>query len=223
MMSKISLTNIFVKFVFLMIIYALLLFIPVGTFLWFDAWICLLIASFGFGFQIFWFRNSPVLQSRVATQLSVQKWDKILYLSLFATIFATLVVAGLDYRINQPNVPFLIKTGDLIVLCFAFVLFFLVLRENAYLSKIVIVSENQKVCETGPYSFIRHPHYLAVTLIMLSLPFSLGTSLALIPGILTMILLMIRIEFEEKTLNEELLDYSDYLKNVRYRLFPKIW
>ncbi len=222
-MSQLSVLNILFKFIFIMIVYALLLFIPAGTYFWPEAWVCLIIACAGFGFQIFWFRDAPNMQSRASIQIPTEKWDRILYIFLLLGIFGTLIIAGLDYRFNKPEIPLLLKiVGDLI-LCLSFIIFFLVLRENVYLSKIVVVTEDQQVSSTGLYSFVRHPHYLAVSLLMISLPFGLGTLLALIPATASVILLMIRIKLEEELLKQELNGYSEYVEKVRYRLVPKIW
>ena len=222
-MSQLSVLNIFLKFISIMIVYALLIFLPAGTYFWLEAWVCLLIACVGFGFQIIWFRNAPIMQSRASIQVPIEKWDKILYFFLLLGIFSTLIIAGLDYRFNKPEIPLLIKIAGYLIVCLSFILFFLVLRENVHLLKIVVVTEDQQVSSTGPYSLVRHPHYLAVSLLMLSLPFGLGTLFALIPAILTVILLMIRSKFEEEILKQELPGYSEYVEKVRYRLLPKIW
>jgi protein-S-isoprenylcysteine O-methyltransferase Ste14 len=46
---------------------------------------------------------------------------------------------------------------------------------------------------------------------------------AFVPAILTIIAFVIRTALEDKTLQKELDGYSDYVKQVRYRLIPGIW
>lgn len=57
----------------------------------------------------------------------------------------------------------------------------------------------------------------------LSLPVTLGSLWALIPGGFGVILIIIRTHLEDVTLQKELLGYSDYTKQVKHRLLPSIW
>ena len=45
----------------------------------------------------------------------------------------------------------------------------------------------------------------------------------LIPVVVALIIGVIRTSLEDKTLQQELMGYSDYASNVRYRLFPGIY
>jgi protein-S-isoprenylcysteine O-methyltransferase Ste14 len=58
---------------------------------------------------------------------------------------------------------------------------------------------------------------------MVSIPLLLGSLWALIPGSLIGVLFVVRTALEDKTLQKELIGYSDYAKRVRYRLIPGIW
>jgi protein-S-isoprenylcysteine O-methyltransferase Ste14 len=76
---------------------------------------------------------------------------------------------------------------------------------------------------TGPYKYIRHPMYLGIIILFLSLGPALGSFLAMIPGGLIVILFISRTAKEDQMLQEELEGYSDYTKQVRFRLVPGIW
>jgi len=104
-------------------------------------------------------------------------------------------------------------------------LFFAVLRENAYLSRFVEVQKERghKVITTGPYRYIRHPMYVAVIVLLYSIPVALGSLWTLIPGLVLTILFIIRTHFEDKTLHDELEGYKAYSTKVKYKLFPGIW
>jgi protein-S-isoprenylcysteine O-methyltransferase Ste14 len=58
---------------------------------------------------------------------------------------------------------------------------------------------------------------------LLALPFVLMSYWALIPAILTIIIIIVRIVMEEDTLKRELTGYADYMQQVRFRLVPGIW
>lgn len=102
-------------------------------------------------------------------------------------------------------------------------IYFSVMKENSYLSKIIEVREDQQVISTGLYKYIRHPLYFGNSILVIGLSLSLGSLIALIPALIFISLMIIRILFEEKTLSEELQSYMAYKKKVRYRLIPYIW
>ena len=98
-----------------------------------------------------------------------------------------------------------------------------VLKQNAYLSRTIKVEKNQKVVSTGLYKIIRHPMYTATLLIFLSMPIILGSLVSLIVFLTYPIIIVVRIVYEEKLLEQELIGYLDYKKKVKYRLIPFIW
>lgn len=96
---------------------------------------------------------------------------------------------------------------------------------NTYLSRYVRIQDDreQSVVIAGPYRFIRHPMYLGVVLLFISLGPALGSWFASIPGVVIDSLFIIRTAKEDKTLQQELEGYPEYAQQVRYRLFPGIW
>jgi protein-S-isoprenylcysteine O-methyltransferase Ste14 len=58
---------------------------------------------------------------------------------------------------------------------------------------------------------------------ILSTPLALGSFIALIFSGLIMILFIIRTYLEDKTLQNELPGYKEYIKEVHYRLVPGLW
>ena len=55
------------------------------------------------------------------------------------------------------------------------------------------------------------------------MPLSLGSYWALIPAVISYLLLVVRTALEDRTLREELPGYEDYARRVRYRLVPGVW
>jgi protein-S-isoprenylcysteine O-methyltransferase Ste14 len=100
---------------------------------------------------------------------------------------------------------------------------FLVFRENSYASRIVEIMDGQKVIETGPYRFVRHPMYLGSIVMYTFSPLALGSAWAMLPALFMIPVLVARIIGEEKLLEKELPGYVEYTQKVRYRLFPGIW
>jgi protein-S-isoprenylcysteine O-methyltransferase Ste14 len=57
----------------------------------------------------------------------------------------------------------------------------------------------------------------------LSSPIMLGSWWALIPGVICVLLMIVRTALEDKTLQAELPGYVDYTQQTRYRLLPGVW
>ena len=109
------------------------------------------------------------------------------------------------------------------MLLFSYGLYAEVMRENVYLSRTVEIQENQKVIDTGLYGIVRHPMYTATIFLFLSIPLVLGSFYALLCMFPYPILLMIRIDNEEKILEKGLAGYTEYKEKVKWRLLPFIW
>jgi len=208
-----------------MLIYALPLFLSAGTINWLEAWICLFIAFLGFGGTTIWayYENPSLLALRARITKPSKREDKLIFSFLLITVILVLIISGIDYRLAFSNVPALIKILGLSIFIIAFIIYFLTNRENTFLSKTVEIQKGQKVISTGIYKLIRHPMYLSICLMIMSIPLALGTLLTFIPSFLFVILIIIRIHYEEQVLIEELPDYLDYKKIVKFRLIPRIW
>lgn len=100
-----------------------------------------------------------------------------------------------------------------------------VMRENTFLSQVVKIDKDRghKVVTTGPYAVVRHPMYIVVIILLFAVPVALGSRFALILAAFLTLLLIIRTNFEDRTLHEELKGYPEYAKQTRYRLIPGIW
>jgi protein-S-isoprenylcysteine O-methyltransferase Ste14 len=75
----------------------------------------------------------------------------------------------------------------------------------------------------GPYRFIRHSGYLAMTLIFGCSALALGSWWALLPAAGYALLILNRAAREDRFLQAELPGYADYAKRVHYRVLPGIW
>jgi protein-S-isoprenylcysteine O-methyltransferase Ste14 len=80
-----------------------------------------------------------------------------------------------------------------------------------------------RVVQTGPYAIIRHPGYFAACLLFPGIALALGSWWALVPAGFATLLLLIRTEWEDRTLHAELAGYAAYAKRVRFRLIPGVW
>lgn len=65
--------------------------------------------------------------------------------------------------------------------------------------------------------------YASSILFKLCIPFALGSFYAIIPSSLSVILIVIRTNLEDTTLQKELEGYKEYANNVKYKILPGIW
>ncbi len=213
-----------IKFSFGIIFVGLLLFLPAGTFDFFNAWLfigLLFIPMFILG--IFLFIKSPELlekrlnaKEKENTQKGVVGFSAILFLASF-------LIAGFDFRFAWTTVPTWCVILASIILLVSYALYAEVMRENIYLSRTIEVQENQKVIDTGVYGIIRHPMYAVTIWLFLSIPVVLGSWWALLCMAPYPILIAIRILNEEKILEQNLIGYKEYKQKVKYRLLPLVW
>lgn len=206
------------------IVVALFLFLPAGSLLYWQAWVylgVLFIPMIVVG-NYFITRDPGLLERRLRAREKYEPQKRIQAITgiLF---FVGFLIPGLDYRFGWSSVPVpLILAADVVV-ALGYLVVFLVFRENSYTSRIINVETGQRVITTGPYAIIRHPMYLGVTLMFLATPLALGSFWAVPVFLFLPVFLVFRIRNEEEVLVRELPGYTEYCREVRYRLIPGIW
>jgi protein-S-isoprenylcysteine O-methyltransferase Ste14 len=210
-----------------LVLQAVILFLAVGRLNWKWAWIFLGIYLVSISINsAFMLRTSPETIVERSRPGKMKDWDKVVSGLWSLAQLALLLVAGLDVRFGWTG-----ELGDMghiagaVVFAVGLGLFGWAMITNAYFSTVVRIQTDrgQAVCRTGPYRFVRHPGYAGAILQSLGIPFLLGSSWALIPGITAVALMIIRTSFEDHMLQAELPGYQDFAQEVRYRLVPGIW
>ena len=136
---------------------------------------------------------------------------------------AAFIVAGLNFRFGWIVLQNWIVYAATAVFLLGYILYAEVLRENAYLSRTVEIQENQKVIDTGLYGIVRHPMYMSTFLLFLSMPLVLGSVISFVIMLVYIPIIAKRIRNEEQVLEEGLAGYSDYKKQVKYKVIPYVW
>lgn len=170
-------------------------------------------------------KNPETINERGRPAEKQPKWDKILisvYFILFAGVY---IVAGLDARFGWSQVPFWLHSLGVAVTALGSVITYAAMAHNKFLSMYVQVAEDREhqVATSGPYRFVRHPMYVSIILSWPALALLLGSWWALFTGTLASGLIILRTALEDRKLLKELPGYSEYSKQVRYRLLPGIW
>ncbi len=206
------------------IVMGLLFFVSAGTLRFWQAWVFMAILFIPMFFVLvyLWRNDRALLERRMRAREKEPSQKLSLKISIIFYALAFLM-PGLDFRFGWSPVPFaFVLIADAIVFV-GYMLFFLVLRENSYASRVVEVEKEQKVISTGPYAIVRHPMYVAVLLMFLSSPIALGSFWAFVPMIPVALFIIRRIMDEERLLSKELAGYEEYMEKVKYRLIPKVW
>lgn len=218
------LVNALLKFVSGLAAVGLLLFLPAGTLRYWNAWLfsaLLFLPMLMVGILLF-LKAPELLEKRLNTR--EQEGTQKAVVALSALIFCLgFVLAGLDFRFGWSHMPTWLVAAAAVLQLVSYGLYAEVMRENAYLSRTVEIQENQKVIDTGLYGVVRHPMYLAVTLLFLTIPLVLGSWPCFVLFLCTPALLVLRIRNEEQVLVRGLPGYTEYQQRVRWRLIPFIW
>jgi len=199
-------------------------FLSAGTIRYVNGWLFILGLTVPMTFTlVFLYRRDPAfLEKRMRTREKEGSQRKYLALSLPLYLIA-LLIPGLDHRFGWSHVPLWLSLAALAFMVGGYLMFVMVMNQNRYASRVVEIQEGQKVIDTGLYSVVRHPMYLAMIVLYLSASLVLGSYYALIPMAIFLSTLVIRITNEEKVLRAGLPGYADYAKKVRYRLIPLVW
>ena len=212
------------KFLAGILMVGLLLFLPAGTLCYPGGWrFCALLFIPMLILGIVLFLKSPdLLKKRLAHKEKEDAQKKVIGLSLLMFV-GGFVAAGLDFRFGWSEMPQWMTTAASGVLLLSYGLYAEVMRENAYLSRTVEIQEGQKVIDTGLYGIVRHPMYMASTLLFLSIPLVLGSWYGFAIFCIYPFLMVGRIKNEESVLEAGLPGYTKYKTKVRYRMIPFIW
>lgn len=212
------------KFLLGVILVGVLLFLPAGTFAYFNGWLLMgiLFVPMFFAGIVMMVKNPRLLKSRLKAKEKQKEQDLVVKLSglMFLTGF---ILAGLGVRFGWYSLPRGVAIGGAAVFLFAYLLYARVLRENTYLSRTIEVQEDQKVIDTGLYGIVRHPMYSVTLLLFLSMPIVLGSVYAFVIFLAYPFIIAKRIRHEEAFLEENLHGYRAYKEKVKYRLIPFLW
>lgn len=207
-----------------MVLLAVLVFLPAGTFRFWNGWLLmavLFLPMLVLGIYLL-LKRPALLEQRLKSKETQREQNLVVKLSGLMFLIG-FVLAGMDFRFGWTDLPDWISYIAAILFLLSYLLYAEVLRENPWLSRTVEVQEEQTVVSTGLYGIVRHPMYSATLLLFLSMPLILGSLLSFLVFLAYPVIIAKRIRNEEALLETELMGYDTYRKNVRWRLIPFIW
>jgi protein-S-isoprenylcysteine O-methyltransferase Ste14 len=207
---------------------ALALFIPAATLNWPQAWAATAL-NLAWVVATAWIilRVHPaLLAERMGPRKGAQRWDMVILSAMGLLQLLRYVLAGLDHRLGWTAAfPLLLQIAGLILTGLGYAMVVWATGSNAFFSQVVRLQPDrgQRVVDSGPYAWVRHPAYCGLLLVELGLPLLLNSLPALGFGLLDAVLLVVRTRLEDDLLQAELDGYREYAAHVRFRIFPGIW
>ncbi len=206
------------------------LFVAAGTLAWPRAWMFLAEMAVLFLICGGWLarRDPALLAERLAPPIQTRQTaaDRILLTIFIIAMFGALAVMALDaVRFEWSAVPGWVQAIGEIILLLSMWICVRTLSENTFAAPVVKIQEDrgQSVITTGPYRFVRHPLYSGTILFFVGTALLLGAWWGLAATLVLVVLLGIRIQYEEKALRNGLAGYGAYMARVPYRLIPLVW
>jgi len=218
------LLNVLVRFLGGIIVIGAIIFIPAGTLNFWNGWLYMGTMFFLVACAFIYLKkHDPELLAKRMNIHEKQKEQKLFVKLSIVLLIVTFVIPGLDFRFGWSQAPLWVVIAATVIFVLSYIMFLIVMVQNSYASRVIEIQKGQKLIDTGLYSFVRHPMYLAATIMYLATMLVLGSYYALLPMILLPVLLAYRIINEEKLLIKELPGYREYTKKVKYRLIPFVW
>ena len=223
-MNKALLAEALAKFFLGVAVVGALIFVPAWSLRFWQGWLLMgiLFVPMLVAGLIMLRKNPELLQKRLnakeqeAGQKTVVKLSGLLFILVF-------VVAGLNWRFGWwvlTDWAVWVAAGLFLA---SYLLYAEVLKENTYLSRTIEIQENQKVIDTGLYGIVRHPMYMATTILFLAMPLVLASPISFLIMLGYIPVIAKRIKNEEKVLEQGLEGYPEYKRKVKYKMIPLVW
>lgn len=212
------------KYLSSLLFVGLMIFLPAGSLKFRNGWLFIGVMFTAMLFVLVWLlvKDPDLLAKRLKTKEKEKPQKAYVILSVIVLLI-TFLLPGLDFRFSWSDVPLPVVILATLVMIAGYLIFFAVMRQNTYASRVIEIQDEQKLIDSGLYSIVRHPMYMGGSVLFVSAPLVLGSWYALIPALFVPVLLIIRIMNEEKVLISGLKGYTEYMKKVKYRLIPFVW
>src|SRR5579863_4241403 len=159
---------------------ALILFVPAGSFRYWQGWVILAIIFLPMVFSTFYFlKRDPALVERrmenvepVAEQKRIMRWASSIFL-------CGLLIPGFDFRFGWSRMPVWLTVFSQFMVLAVYLGTYWVFRTNTFAARTVRVEKEQTVISSGPYRLVRHPMYTAALVMVVFLSTALGSYWAL--------------------------------------------
>ena len=198
---------------------------------WWGAWALSWVALVaGVGGRALAERRHPGLladRMRFGRGQEVAPWDRLLApLMGFTILYLPVIVAALDHRYGwTAPFPTWVNVVGLLLCVTGYGVTVWALVENRFFTSTVRIQTERghRVCDSGPYRYLRHPGYAGNLLPLVGIPLALDSLWAFAATGAALVISLVRTALEDRTLMAGLPGYRRYAQRVRYRLLPGLW
>ncbi len=223
--ERISRIRLVVFLLALPVYFALFLFLPAGDWAWMRGWLFLLLflGTLTIAGLYLWRVNPEMVVGRTNPHQGTKRWDKVLLGFFLTAVLVIFPVAALDGgRFHWFPLPWWVCAVGYALFIIGMAGMTWAQAVNQFFEPTVRLQADrgQTVIDRGPYAFVRHPGYLSWFPMSVGIALSLGSLWALVPAGLSCLILILRTQWEDQTLQAELPGYREYTQRVRYKLVP---
>ena len=210
-----------------LVAFGLMLFLPAGTFHYWQAWVFLAVFAFYTWIpSVYLVRKNPAALERrmhAGPLAETRTLQQIVSTVVFICFPAMLVVSALDHRFGWSSVPTTVTVVGDILVAVGLGVAMLVVAQNGYAAANITIESGQTLVSTGLYGLVRHPMYSGSVIMMVGVPLALDSYWGLVFVIPALVALALRIRDEEELLQQQLSGYRQYEQQVHYRVVPFVW
>jgi protein-S-isoprenylcysteine O-methyltransferase Ste14 len=212
-------------------LFAVFLFVPAGTFNWRRAWVflgVLFVARIVSTLSVMRVNKAVLIErAKLPMQKGQPLGDKLLLISFMATFAGLVEFTSFDrFRFHLlPQPPAVVSLAGLLFCMIGWWIIALVLRTNAFAAMVVRHQQERAhtVVDTGVYAVVRHPMYSGLILVLVGMCLWLESTAGVLLASIPLGILVVRIFLEERFLRRDLQGYDAYAARVQRRLIPGLW
>lgn len=189
-----------------------------------DPWLWAYVAAFGaVGLYAMLSMDEDLVRERFSPPS--QGADRLSLRFVRLVALAHLVIAVADSRFGWSHVPDALRATGLVGFVACFVTIARAAHANRFFSSVVRIQSDRghHVVDTGPYATIRHPGYAGMLPLVQFSALAMGSWFAFVAAFTYSALILRRVLFEDRYLQQNLDGYAAYAGRVPYRLIPGVW
>src|SRR5229473_2272894 len=151
-------TRLILRSLFAVIFVAVFLFLPAGSFRYWQGWVFMAILFLPMPVTSVYFmkRDPQLVERRLRTEEKISEQKTFIRWAQWV-FFGSLLIPGLDHGFGWSRVPLWLTILSQLFVLAGYLMTLWVMKENSFASRTIQIEEGQRVISTGPYRLVRHP------------------------------------------------------------------